>query len=93
MLTMPHAWQVRFNNSGIEPEPRMHVPVDPTIVDELLSRVPDFRRAYEPDGMEPGEFLGFGAVARTQRAFIKSYHDLLGAIRDLILPDPDIKVS
>lgn len=92
-MTMPHAWQVRFNGSGIRPEPRMHLPVDPAIVNELLSRVPDFRRAYEPNGMTPDEFEAFGASARTLRAFIKSYHDLMGAVRDLVLPDPDARPS
>jgi transaldolase len=90
-LTMPHAWQVRFNESGIEPTPRMDVPVDPAVVEELLTRVPDFRRAYEPDGLAPPEFVGFGASARTLRGFIKSYHDLLGVIRDIVLPDPDVR--
>lgn len=90
-MTMPHAWQVRFNRSGIVPEPRMEVPVDAGIVAELLERVPDFRRAYEPDGMVPEEFEAFGASARTLRSFIKSYHDLMGAVRDLVLPDPDTK--
>ena len=28
-MTMPYAWQVRFNASGIVPEPRMDVPVEP----------------------------------------------------------------
>ncbi|MGQ0607843.1 MAG: transaldolase family protein [Chloroflexota bacterium] len=88
-MTMPHAWQVRFNASGIVPNARMHVPVDPRIVDELLERVPDFRRAYEPDGMTPDEFEYFGASARTLRSFITSYHDLMGAVRDLVLPNPD----
>lgn len=92
-MTMPHAWQVRFNRSGIDPRPRMEIPVEPSIVDELLARVPDFRRAYEPDGMTPDEFEAFGASARTLRSFIKSYHDLMGAIRDLILPDPDKPLS
>jgi transaldolase len=92
-MTMPHAWQVRFNNSGIAPEPRIDVPVDPAIVAELLERVPDFRRAYEPDGMTPDEFESFGASARTLRSFIKSYHDLMGAVRDLVLPDPDKRAS
>jgi hypothetical protein len=34
-----------------------------------------------------------GASARTLRAFVKSYHDLQGAIRDLVLPDPDIRIA
>lgn len=89
-MTLPHAWQGRFNASGIVPEPRMDVPVDPALIEDLNQRVPDFRRAYEPDGMSPDEFEAYGASARTLRAFVKSYHDLQGAIRDLILPDPDV---
>ncbi|MCI0581374.1 MAG: transaldolase [Chloroflexi bacterium] len=90
-LTMPHAWQVRFNGSGISPMPRIDEPVDPELVADLLARVPDFRRAYEPDGLAPEEFEAFGPSARTLRAFVKSYHDLQAAIRDLVLPDPDIR--
>ena len=33
------------------------------------------------------------ASARTLRAFITSYHDLMGAIRDVVLPNPDAKVA
>lgn len=90
-MTLPHAWQVRFNASGIDPVPRMDVPVDPAIVEELLARVPDFARAYEPDGMTPDEFEGFGPSARTLRSFIASYHDLQAAIRDVYLPNPDVR--
>jgi len=90
-LTLPYPWQVRFNRSGIAPEPRMDVPVDPALLADLYARIPDFRRAYEPDGMTPAEFESFGASARTLRAFVKSYHDLQGAIRDLVLPDPDLR--
>jgi len=91
VLTMPHAWQVRFNGSGIDPVPRIDVPVDQPIIDDLLARVPDFRRAYEPDGLEPAEFAGFGAAARTLRSFVASYHDLQAVVRDLILPNPDLR--
>jgi transaldolase len=90
-MTMPFMWQVRFDASGIVPTARMDVPVDPSLIDDLTARIPDFRRAYEPDGMGPAEFESFGASARTLRTFIKSYHDLQGAIRDLVLPDPDVR--
>lgn len=90
-LTLTHAWQVRFNRSGIDPDPRIDIPVDPALVDDLYRRVPDFRRAYDPDGMTPDEFEGYGASARTLRAFTQSRHDLQAAIRDLVLPDPDIR--
>jgi transaldolase len=89
ILTMPHAWQARFNDSGISPAPRIDVPVDPDLVADLESRIPDFRRAYEPDGLTVGEFDTYGATVRTLRGFIKSYHDLMGAVREVILPDPD----
>jgi transaldolase len=89
ILTMPHAWQVRFNASGIAPTDRINQPVDPDLIRELLDRIPDFARAYEPDGLAIDEFDGFGPTARTLRGFIKSYHDLLGAVRDIVLPDPD----
>ncbi len=90
-MTIPYPWQVRFNKSGISPTPRMDVPVDPTLIADLYERVPDFRRAYDPDGMAPAEFDGYGAAARTLRTFVKSYHDLQGAIRDLVTPDPDAR--
>jgi transaldolase len=91
ILTMPHAWQVRFNRSGITPESRIDEPVDPRFVRELLERIPDFERAYEPDGLTVDEFDSYGATVRTLRGFIKSYHDLLGAVRDVVLPDTDAR--
>ncbi|MDR3638843.1 MAG: transaldolase family protein, partial [Isosphaeraceae bacterium] len=87
-LTIPHAWQVRFNQSGIEPTRRLDLPVDPGILEELAT-IPDFRRAYEPDGMTSDEFDSFGATARTLRGFIKAFHDLEGVVRDIVLPNPD----
>jgi transaldolase len=91
-LTIPHAWQVRFERSGIEPAARLDQPVDPAILAELRT-IPDFRRAYEPDGMEPSEFRGFGATARTLRGFSKAVHDLEAVVRDLVLPDPDLPAA
>ncbi len=91
ILTMPYAWQVRYNGSGIDPVARIDVPVERAIVDELCTRIPDFTRAYEPDGMAPAEFDSYGASARTLRQFIRAYHDLIGAVRDIVLPDPDVR--
>ena len=93
VMTMTHAWQVRFNGSGIEPVPRIEVPVAPAVIDELCARVPDFRRAYEPDGLAPAEFDGFGPTARTLRSFLAGYGDLIASVRDIVLPDPDKRGS
>jgi transaldolase len=89
VLTMTHAWQTRFNDSGIEPSPRIDEPVPAVLLDELRQRIPDFDRAYEPDGLAIDEFDGYGATVRTLRGFIGAYHDLIAAIRDEVLPEPD----
>jgi transaldolase len=91
ILTMTHTWQARFNDSGIDPVERIDEPVDPRLVADLLHLVPDFARAYEPDGLTPGEFESFGATARTLRGFVTSYHDLQGAVRDIVLANPDVR--
>jgi len=91
ILTMPHQWQVRFNGSAVEVKPRIDDPVDPAIVEELAARIPDFVRAYEPDGLGVPELETYGAAVRTLRQFIAAYHELQGTIRDFVLPNPDKK--
>lgn len=41
----------------------------PAQVIEKLSRMPEFVRAYEPDGMKPEEFVTYGATQRTLSQF------------------------
>jgi Transaldolase len=89
-MTIPPAWQVRFNASGLEPANRLDLPVDPTILAELCS-IPDFRRAYEPDGLTLDEFASFGPTVRTLRGFIKAFRDLEGVVHDIVLPNPDTR--
>ncbi len=91
IVTLPATWQRRFQASAVEVRPRMDIPVDPAIVEELAARFPDFRRAYEPDGLAPAEFDTFPPTVRTLRQFIGSYHELLHAVTDAVLPSPDIK--
>lgn len=91
VLTIPYEWQLKINGSDIAVMERMHNAVDPRIVDELYAKIPDFRRAYDPDGMDVAEFESYGATVRTLRAFIAAVHDLNGVIRDFMLPNPDGK--
>jgi transaldolase len=93
VITLPAAWQRRFNASSVEVRPRMEDPVDPAILDELQSHFPDFVRAHEPDGLAPAEFDTFGPSARTLRAFIGSYHELLHQVGDALVPNPDVKTA
>jgi transaldolase len=91
-LTMTSQWQKRFNASSIDVRPHFDDPVDPRIVDQL-SRIPDFRRAYDEDGLSVEEFDTYSATVRTLRAFIASYYELLRTVDDILLPNPDLRQS
>jgi transaldolase len=46
-------------------------PIDPLVV-QRLQRIPDFTRAYEPEGMRPEEFITYGVTQRTLAQFYDS---------------------
>ena len=89
VISPPCKWQVRFNASDVSIVSRIEKPVEPEIVDELLRKFPDFRRAYNENGLSLGEFDTFGPTVRTLRQFIEACHELAARVRDLILPSPD----
>lgn len=89
ILTIPYEWQVLFNNSDVEVKERMQNPVDPALVAEIYRKFPDFREAYDENGIAIDEFDHYGATVRTLRTFIASYYELLAFVRDFMLPDPD----
>lgn len=91
ILTIPSQWQKWFNASDVEVKERMDKQVDEEIIDELYSHIPDFRRAYDEDGLSIDEFDSYGATVRTLRGFIGSYHELVAIVRDFMLPNPDVK--
>jgi transaldolase len=89
VISPPYKWQVRFNASDVSVVPRIETPVDPEIVSELLRKFPDFRRAYNEDGLSVAEFDKFGPTVRTLRQFLEATHELSVRVRDLLLPNPD----
>ena len=91
IVSLPYEWQLKANASDIEVRERMSAPVDPQIVSEMYEKIPDFRRAYDEDGMTAEEFDSYGATVRTLRGFISSAHDLMAEVRDFMLPNPDVK--
>lgn len=88
VISPPFEWQVKLNASGIEPLPRIDDPVDEAVLGTLQRTMPEFLRAYEPDGMEIGEFEDFGATRHTLRQFLGACADLEGVVRDVLLPAP-----
>lgn len=85
VVSPPFKWQQIINNSDYEPVEKMSTPVDPHYIEEL-SRIPDFRRAYEVDGMSIDEFASFGPTVKTLRQFLAACNDLDVLVRDIILP-------
>lgn len=85
VISPPFKWQKRINESDYKPEPRLDVPVAPEIMKTLLS-IPEFCRAYEPDGIPVEEFENFGACRRTLRQFLAADADLDALVRDVLMP-------
>ncbi|MCT4618203.1 MAG: transaldolase family protein [Marinisporobacter sp.] len=83
--TIPYKWQKRFNGSDVTIVDRIDDPVDPKIIEELLNKIEDFRKAYNPDGMKVEEFDTFGATSRTLLQFLAGYDDLINIIRNLMI--------
>jgi transaldolase len=90
VISPPHKWQLRYNASDVEVIPRIDKPVEPKIVDELLKKFVEFRKAYEEEGMRIEEFDHYGATVRTIRGFANGCQQLSVLIRDFMLPNPDL---
>jgi transaldolase len=86
VVSPPFDWQLRINENDIPVENRIDVPVAPAIIETLESQVPEFRRAYEVDGLSPAEFDTFGATVRTLRQFLEADEQLDRIVRDILLP-------
>jgi len=84
-LTIPHKWIKNFVNSDIIVKPRMDDEVDPKLLGQLKKHFKDFNRAYEPDGMKPEEFDGFGSTRKTLEQFLKGYGDMVAIVRGFML--------
>ena len=87
VVSPPFKWAKLINDSDYKMEERMDIPVREDIMKTLLS-IPEFVRAYEPDGMTPEEFDTFGATAKTLRGFLQADADLDALVRDVIMPAP-----
>lgn len=61
-------------------EERIDIPVSEDVIDRL-STLSEFVRAYEPDGMAPNEFIGYGATQRTLGQFCESGWKLMESYR------------
>ena len=91
IVSLPYEWQLKANDSDIEVRERISDPVDSQIIKAMYEKIPDFRRAFDEDGMSVDDFDTYGATVRTLRGFIASAHELMGEVRNFMLPNPDVK--
>ena len=71
LMSIAPAIQGSLVTNHLPREERIDKPV-PADAIERLCRMPEFVRAYEPDGMEPSEFVAFGATQRTLSQFVEA---------------------
>ena len=80
IMSIAPAFQEVFVNQDLPREERIDRPVPDDVI-ERLSRMPEFVRAYEPDGMKPAEFMAFGATQRTLSQFCEVGWKLMESYR------------
>ena len=61
---------------------RLFNPVPDKVIDELMEKLPDFRRGYLEDGLSIEEFEDFGPVQLFKSAFTKSWGIVLDTIKE-----------
>ena len=85
LQTVPYSWWTKFNQTAAEPRLTLEDEVDGKILTELRAKFPDFIRAPDADGMQPAEFIRYGATIHTLNQFLAGYADLVGFVRGAML--------
>ena len=62
------------------------MPVDPAVIERLMT-MPEFVKAYEPDGMKPEEFITFGSTNRTLDQFVNDGWNPLASYKYYEVPE------
>lgn len=68
LLSIHPKYQEQLESPDTPREERIDREVPPSTVKRLLS-MPEFTKAYEPDGMAPEDFIAFGATQKTLSQF------------------------
>jgi transaldolase len=76
LMSIHPTYQEAFVTGEFPREARIHCPVPDDAI-RRLRQLPDFVRAYEPDGMRPEEFSAFGLTQRTLSQFTEAGWKLL----------------
>lgn len=75
LMSIHPSYQEPFVSQDFARDARIDRPVPADVIDRLR-RMPDFTRAYEPDGMTPAEFVTYGVSQRTLSQFSESWKQM-----------------
>ena len=76
IMSIAPAYQDLLTADHLPCEEKIHCPVPDEVIERLCA-LPEFVRAYEPDGMQPKEFISYGATQRTLSQFCELGWNLL----------------
>jgi len=79
-VTINWSTALELNASLSATVPMIDRQIPDSIVDELLEKLPNFKRAYELDGMEVEEFADYGPVMLFRTQFMNGYSRLIDGI-------------
>ena len=79
MSTAPNI-QAQLLEPGVQQELRIDRPVAKDVIQRLLT-IPEFVKAYEPDGMAPEDFITYGPTQRTLTQFLDAGWLLIEGIK------------
>jgi transaldolase len=80
LMSIAPAFQDVFVKNDFPHEERIDIPVAPDVIERLCT-MPEFVRAYEPDGMTPAEFMAYGSTQRTLSQFCEVGWKLMESYR------------
>jgi transaldolase len=80
VMSIHPSFQEPFVSKDFPREERIAKPVAKEVIGRL-EQMPEFVRAYEPDGMRPAEFVTFGATQRTLSQFCEMGWKLMESYR------------
>ncbi len=83
--TVPYKWWKQFNTAAVAPEVTIADPLPEECLRGLYDLFPDFRMAYDENGMQPADFARYGASVHTLNQFLGGYHKLLELVRERML--------
>jgi len=63
--------QNMLKEKELKKETRIEIPVDKKVIGRLR-KIPEFVRAYEPDGMKPREFIAYGLTQKILTQFVET---------------------